>query len=352
MKAIGLMSGSSLDAIDIAYCEFNKTEKKWSFQMPITESIPMPERWKARLIHLPTQSALVYVKTHTYLGHFLGETLCNFIQKNQLKPDLIASHGHTIFHEPQNLMTAQIGDGAAIAAITGIPTITQLRSSDVALGGQGAPIVPIGDKYLFADHRFCLNLGGIANISVKTADDMVAYDIGGANQILNRLVGPLGIPYDDKGTLARKGQLNTDLFNALNELPFFRQLPPKSLSNQWVQTTLWEKIGTAALSVEDSLHTFCKHLAEQVATAISPYNPTKNDELLITGGGAFNSFLVEQIVEAVPCKVVVPDEKIISFKEALVMAFCGVLRWQQIPNVFSSVTGAKQDSVNGAVFIA
>lgn len=360
-QSLGLMSGSSLDGIDLAYCHFTKKGNKWSFEMPVCESIPMPERWVARLAHLPQQSALNYVKTHTFLGHYLGEIVRDFVQKHKLSPDFIASHGHTIFHEPHNRMTSQIGDGAAIASITQIPTITNLRHSDVALGGQGAPIVPIGDLHLFSDYRFCLNLGGIANISAKKEEEdtvdntnnITAFDIGGANQILNRLVQPLNIPYDKDGELARQGQVNPILFEQLNALPFFEQTPPKSLSNQWVQTELWNvfnNLQETELSMEDALATFCEHLAFQVAESVKEFKPNKTDQLLATGGGAFNGYLMERIQHYFPAKVVVPEKNIVDFKEALVMAFIGVLRWRKEVNVLSSVTGATRDSVNGAVY--
>lgn len=353
-KCIGLMSGSSLDGIDLAYCEFTEEQGKWSFTMPVVEQIPMPERWVARLAHLPKQSALNYVKTHSYLGHYFGEVLKSFIDKNDLSPDFIASHGHTIFHEPHNRMTSQIGDGAAIACITGVPTINNLRHNDVALGGQGAPIVPIADFHLFSDYRFCLNLGGIANISVKTPQNdptnVIAFDVGGANQILNRLVEPIGLAYDEDGRLARTGKINTNLFEKLNALPFFQQKPPKSLSNQWVQTDLWNTFLDSGVSMEDALSTFCEHLAFQIAASISEFDASPSDQLLATGGGAFNTFLMERIEHYFPAKVVVPEQKIIDYKEALAMAFIGVLRWRKESNVLASVTGATRNSVNGAVY--
>ena len=348
-KAIGLMSGSSLDGVDIAYCTFTKEANQWTFDLLQTSCVPFPERWINRLKFLPLQSALTYFKTHTYFGHYLGEITHNFIKEHNLSVDLIASHGHTVFHEPHNRLTAQVGDGAAIAEITGITTVTQLRTNDVALAGQGAPIVPIGDLHLFPDYRFCLNLGGIANISVKTKERIVAFDICGCNQILNRLVEEIGLVYDEDGLLARKGQVNAKLLQTLNTPAFFKKKPPKSLSNQWVIDTMMGIIEQSTLPVEDLLSTFCEHVAFQIAHVIQKYNPLPSDKLLVTGGGAFNIFLMERIVAHLNIKVVIPDKDIVAYKEAMVMAFMGVLRLRNEVNVLSSVTGAKRNSVCGLV---
>lgn len=347
---IGLMSGSSLDGVDIAYCVFEKKEDTWTVTIEQAECIPFPERWINRLQFLPVQSALTFFKTHTYFGHYLGELTSAFIKKYQLKIDLIASHGHTVFHEPHNRLTAQIGDGAAIAATTGITTITQLRTNDVALFGQGAPIVPIGDLHLFPTYRYCLNLGGIANISIKTTDKITAFDVCACNQILNRLAQEMELPYDDKGQLAASGKVDEALLKDLNAPDFFGKKPPKSLSNQWVMQTMMDIINEYLLETPDLLATFCEHIAQQIAKSIHHFNPQIFEKMLVTGGGAFNDFLMQRIADLAKVEVVIPDEKLISFKEAMVMAFMGVLRVRKEVNVLCSVTGAKRDTICGAVW--
>ena len=347
---IGLMSGSSLDGVDIAYCVFEKAADQWQVSIKQAECVPFPERWTNRLQFLPVQSALTFFKTHTYFGHYLGEVTKKFINKHGINADLIASHGHTIFHEPHNRLTAQIGDGAAIAGATGITTITQLRTTDVALFGQGAPIVPIGDLHLFPTYRYCLNLGGIANISIKNKEGIVAFDVCACNQILNRLANEVELPYDDKGKLAASGAINAVLLEALNAPDFFHKKPPKSLSNQWVMQTMMEVIDQHSLRTPDLLATFCEHIAQQIAQSIQHFSPQSSEEMLVTGGGAFNDFLMKRISTLAKIQVIIPDEKLISFKEAMVMAFMGVLRIREESNVWRSVTGAKRDTICGAVW--
>ena len=231
-KAIGLMSGSSLDGVDIAFCHFelgqdaqqNLMIEDWSLQ--VAETIPFPEKWHNRLLNLPTQNALTFAKTHTYLGHFLGEIINEFIHTHKVYPDLIASHGHTIFHEPNNRMTIQIGDGAAIAATTGYTTITNFRNQDIAIDGEGAPVAPIVDQYLFNGHDFYLNIGGIANISCVLPNRVVAFDISPANQLLNVLANRLGYEYDEDGKIAASGTIDETLLKFFNHASFFGQSYP------------------------------------------------------------------------------------------------------------------------------
>ena len=362
-KVIGLMSGSSLDGVDIAYCHFQVERKEggiivhdWSLQ--VAETIAFPERWYNRLYNLPTQNALIFAKTHTYFGHFLGECVLDFVKNHQVQPDLIASLGHTVFHEPHNRMTIQIGDGAAIAATTGYTVVTNFRNQDVAINGEGAPVAPIADKYLFAGHDFYLNLGGIANISCLLPNKVVAFDICSVNQLLNILANQLGLEYDEGGQVAAKGEIDTDLLTAFNKGAFYQQLYPKSLDNNWVHTNLLSLIENDPTLIPKQLRTSVEHIAYQIAQSIQQIIQKEGLQkeqysLFPTGGGVFNTFLMEQIQEQCAkhkVKVVIPDASIIQFKEAILMAWMGVLRMEEVPNVMRTVTGAKRDTISGAVY--
>lgn len=195
-NVIGLMSGTSLDGLDIAFCSFEFPEKKWQYHIVQAETVPYPEAWNSRLENLENSSAFEFVKTDIEYGHLLGKLTRDFIQKHQLHPDFIASHGHTIFHQPTLNLTAQIGRVSAIAAETRLTVVGDFRSLDVALGGQGAPLVPIGDRLLFSDYNYCLNLGGFANISFEQDENRLAFDICPANIVLNKLAGKTGKSFD------------------------------------------------------------------------------------------------------------------------------------------------------------
>ncbi len=344
------MSGSSLDGVDIAMCHLIENEGTWLYKIIQSECIPYNNYWLNILKKIQYESAENYHRTHVYLGHYLGQICKRFINKHQFFTDIIASHGHTVFHDPSKRFTSQIGDGAAIAATTGVTTVSDLRTLDLALGGQGAPIVPIGDMMLFKDYKFCLNLGGIANISAKANDTIYAYDICGANQILNSLANQKNLSFDHDGKLARSGETNAALLTELNELSFFQKQPPKSLSNQWVKSAIPEILKKYDIPVEDKLSTFCEHIAFQVNNNIKLFPNNPQDRMLITGGGAFNNYLIERIALTSSIKVTIPDANVIKYKEALVMAFIGVLRIRNEVNVLKSVTGAKRNNISGAVY--
>ena len=349
------MSGSSLDGLDIAYCEFALNDGQLDWNFLIGETLPFSEMWQSRLAHLPTQSAQTYAKTHIYLGYYFGE-LCNtFIKKHNIQPDFIASHGHTIFHDPERRYSAQIGDGAAIAATTGFQTIDNFRSQDIALGGEGAPLAPIADQYLLPGNDFYLNLGGIVNISCHTNDKFIAFDVSGANQVLNRLANEMGLPYDAGGQIAASSQLLPDLFQASNELDYLKADYPKSLSNQWVQEKLVPIFMTHEADIPDKLCTMVHHIAYQIQQSI--HQVVMKESLsgdvfktIATGGGAYNTFLIKIIQDYnTNIKLDIPDRNIIEFKEAALMALMGVLRLEGIPNTIHTVTGASGDTVGGAV---
>ncbi|MGN7821769.1 anhydro-N-acetylmuramic acid kinase [Chitinophaga varians] len=359
-NVIGTMSGSSLDGLDIVFAELTEIRGQWTYVIKASESLPYEPEWVEKLAAATTLPAKEYLLLHTAYGHYTGQRILSFIEKNELdhKVHFIASHGHTTFHLPGQKMTAQLGDGAAMAAVTKLPVITDLRSVDVALGGQGAPIVPIGEKYLLGGYQFWLNLGGIANISAELPQGFVAFDICPANRVLNELALQLNKPYDDGGKLAAGGVADAGLLAQLNALPYYQQPWPKSLANDFGTDTVLPMVNALRISVQGKLRTYTEHIAAQIAQAAGqlktamPEGPAK---LLVTGGGAFNTFLIDtlrQQLAPLNIEVEVPDALTVSFKEALIMALIGALRWRQEVNVLSSVTGAEHDSINGALWIS
>lgn len=360
-NVIGLMSGSSLDGVDIAYCQFSKTQEEgWQYQVIAAETIPYDPKWVIRLQHLDHQNAITFIKTHTFYGHYLGNLVNSFIESKQIQRsqiDFITSHGHTIFHNPRNMFTCQIGDGAAIATRTQLPVICNLRTSDVSVGGQGAPIVPIGDKHLFAKHKFCLNLGGISNISCKLDNgNMLGFDISPNNLALNYLAQKINLPYDANGEIAATGNVVRPLLEQLDATAYYQRPIPKSLSNGWVNKFFLPMLEMFDLSIEDKMRTLVEHIAMQISRDIrriyqtQPVSQSSDDSILVTGGGAHHRFLIEQLASVSPVKVVIPSLETVDFKEAIVMGFIGVLRARGEANVLSSVTGADRDTVNGAIY--
>ena len=297
---------------------------------------------------------------HTDYGHYLGEQVNRFIDAHQLhyKVALVASHGHTTFHVPGRKMTAQLGDGAAIAATTKLPVVSDLRAMDIALGGQGAPIVPIGEKLLLGDYNYFLNLGGIANISFNTGSEYIAFDICAANRVLNMLAAEIGKPYDEGGLIASSGDINQELLDKLNTLDYYKQPWPKSLANDFGTDIVYPMISEAKIETADGLKTYTEHIAIQIKNAIGKLRvlgtAAVGQKLLVTGGGAFNNFLTGRLADLLKewqIEVVIPGESLVQYKEALIMALIGVLRWREKTNVLSSVTGATRDSVGGAMWM-
>ena len=347
-RAIGLMSGTSLDGLDIAHCTFRRDDR-WHFELHAATTISYDDTWRNRLRLAHTLSGLELAQLHVDLGMLHGAWVGEFMRGHQLSADFIASHGHTIFHQPQLGMTHQIGSAPHIAAATGVDVIADFRTTDVAYGGQGAPLVPIGDWWLFGNYPMCLNLGGIANVSVKESLQIEAFDIGLCNMALNHYAEKLGVSFDRDGTLSRAGGLNGALLEQLNNLDFFKQPAPKSLGKEfWVNEFLpiVERSGSDA---HDVLRTITEHVAMQIGTTVSN---REQGEILVTGGGAHNGFLMDRIAAHTHHRVVVPDRKIVDFKEAMIFAFLGALRLAGEPNALASVTGANRDSVGGAIYSA
>ena len=356
-RAIGIMSGSSMDGLDIAFAEFTETGGKWSFEIIAASCVEYEMEWLQQLNAAANMSAKDYLFLNTAYGHYIGNKINNFIELNDLqhRVNLVASHGHTVFHFPNKKMTAQLGDGAAIAAAVKLPVVNDLRSIDIAFGGQGAPIVPIGDKLLFGTYTYLLNLGGIANMSVNKEGNYIAFDICAANKILNFLALKLGLPYDAEGALAAKGKINDVLLQQLNALDYYKISGPKALDNSYGINMVLPIIEKTNLITEDALATYTEHIVQQIKAAILNNNSSAiNPQLLVTGGGAFNTFLVQKLKEGLlPLQilVVVPDSTVVKFKEALIMALIGILRWREETNVLATVTGASQNSIGGALWL-
>jgi len=352
---IGLMSGSSLDGLDIAYVQLTEIRGQWSYEIEETACMPYPEEWVKKLSDAASLNAPELFRLHTEYGHYIGNAVAQFIEHFQLQHRLhfVVSHGHTVWHEPETRTTVQIGDGAAIAAILQVPVISDLRNVDLALGGQGAPIVPLADRYLFADYDFCLNIGGIANITINQQQPR-AFDICPANQLLNHFAQQTGLPYDRGGQVAQTGQVNTAVLEAAERCAYYQAAPPKSLDNLFAKDILiplFQPIEHTA----DQLCTAVQHIAEQIKKALLPWLQTeKNQKMLITGGGALNDFLIRKIQEELGenISVVIPDENTVLYKEALAMALFGALRWREEVNVWHSVTGASRSSIGGAIWLS
>lgn len=352
------MSGSSMDGLDIVFVHFHEQAGKWSFEIKAADCFAYSSEWQERLQQTTLLSARDYCLLHTDYGHFLGKQVNRFVEENKLhmQMDLIASHGHTTFHFPTRGMTAQLGDGAAIAAETGVAVVSDLRNMDVALGGQGAPIVPVGERLLFPGYSLFLNIGGIANISFHDKDNVVAFDVCPANRVLNKLATLLHQPYDKDGELAKAGRLNDDLLEELNGLDYYKKPWPKSLANEFGTETLFPMIQDCQISVQDQLRTYTEHIAVQVSVSVKKLlkNADIGSKLLVTGGGAFNHFLVENIERQLletRVEVVTPEAQIVNYKEAIIMALLGVLRWRENDTTLASVTGARRNSIGGALWM-
>ena len=343
---LGLMSGTSLDGLDLALCRFEFKENEYQYEICETKEIPYTEEFKARLENALDFNGYQLMELDHDFASFSAHQVNLFLKKTMLKPDFIASHGHTVFHNPQLGFTTQIGNGAIMAAQTGITVVSDFRSLDVALGGQGAPLVPLGDQLLFHEYDACLNLGGIANISFQKEGRRIAYDLSLCNIPLNYFAQKMGHSFDSDGKLAQQGNLIPELYKLLENLDFYTQQPPKSLGKEFFVTQVLPLVSQFACSPHDILRTLTEHFATQIA-----HNIPSDSKLLVTGGGAFNSFLMELIRSKSQAEIIIPDSKVVKFKEAIVFAFLGYLRLHHQNNTLSSVTGASQDSCGGAVYV-
>ncbi|HKK66663.1 MAG TPA: anhydro-N-acetylmuramic acid kinase, partial [Bacteroidales bacterium] len=335
--ALGLMSGTSLDGLDVAYCRFSlQADSIWNFQIIEAETVSYPDGMKQALQQAMSYNKPQLRKLSESYAQWMGEKLISFIESyNISNVDFIASHGHTVFHQPENGITVQIGDGQQLADTTGLPVISNFRMQDVVYGGQGAPLVPIGDKHLFADYDQCLNIGGFSNISMEMRGERVAWDICPVNTVGNDLANRIGLEYDENGKTARQGAVIPDLLDALNALPFYREKPPKSLGREWVSAFI-EPVLAPYLeinSLRNVIRTWYEHAAIQIAAQLQ-------GNVLVTGGGAKNAFLMQRIRNLSHADISIPEDTLVDYKEALIFAFMGVLRCREEINVLASVTGA------------
>lgn len=344
------MSGTSLDGVDIAHVILNYNEDKWRYKINRATTVPYTDEWVERLkkgVNLNKEGLKKLDDDYTLL---LASIIKKFITDNRVDDlDAVCSHGHTVLHQPQNKLTLQIGNKPELAILIGQKVVCNFRVEDVEMGGQGAPLVPIGDRLLFREYDFCLNLGGFSNISFETAGQRIAYDICPVNIVLNYYSNQVGLPYDEGGNIARKGRLIKEMFVQLNNLDFYKQRYPKSLGFEYVKQEVFPVIDFFKGSIGDKIHTFTLNVAMQIANEIK--NIKQKSSLLITGGGAYNTFLIEEIKRFLPdTKVIIPDDKTIQFKEALIFALLGVLRIEGEINVLSSVTGGESNHSAGYIY--
>lgn len=345
-NVLGVMSGTSLDGIDLAYLNFDKNER-WTYKILTSETVPYPEDWQKALSEALFYNDLRLQDFNEKYTTYLAEVIFDFLRKHDIKDlDAVCSHGHTIKHEPENAFTLQIGNLPKLSKMLGHTVVCDFRVQDVQLGGQGAPLVPIGDELLFPEYDYCLNLGGFANISTVKNGLRMAYDICAVNTVLNFLAAKLNLPYDKNGDIAASGNLNEALLQKLNNISFYKEKPPKSLGIEWVNRNILPLFGSTE-NIPSALHTYTVHAAGQIAEELKGNSSAR---VLVTGGGAFNGFLISEIRKRTKVKVEIPSEEVVNFKEALIFGFLGVLKLRGENNVLSSVTGASKDHSSGVIF--
>ena len=343
-KIVGVMSGTSMDGLDLALCDFKTQNEQVWFELLASQTIVYDANWKEQLQNVFSASADTYFKLHSAYGAFIGEQVSEFLTKHKQSANAIASHGHTIFHQPQFGYTAQIGCGATIAAKTGITTICDFRSLDVALKGQGAPLVPIGDRDLFHKYESCLNIGGIANISFTKNHKTSAFDICIANMALNYLTETVGKSFDDEGKMAQAGNCEDTMLQSLLRLNTHQQ----SLGREFFENQFSPILNNSTISLNDKLATCVEYTAFQIAETL---NTQQLKSVLVTGGGAYNTFLIERLKHYYKGSIEIPADDIIQFKEAIIFAYLGYLRLNKKTNTLSSVTKASRNSISGAMYL-
>ena len=345
---IGVMSGTSLDGVDLAHVNFTIIKDKWQYTILECETISYSQDWLNKLRSAVDFSKEQLAKLNQDYTVLLGNIITAFIDKHHLNSlDAVCSHGHTILHQPQNGFTLQIGNLPEIARIVNHTIVCDFRVQDVQLGGQGAPLVPIGDRILFADYEYCLNLGGFSNVSFEQDGKRIAFDISPVNTVLNFYANQLGLDYDDRGKISKSGKINSDLLNALNALEYYKKQFPKSLGFEFVKTVVLPLMENYAIGIEDKMNTFTEHIAMQTALALT----NQQGKMLVTGGGAYNDFLIGLLqFHLAKLELIIPDRKTLEYKEALIFALLGVLKLRNEVNVLSSVTGAKMDHSSGIIY--
>ncbi len=346
-NVIGVMSGTSRDGLDLALCRFDKKNLSWDYSVIRAETIPYSEYWQEMFNKTESLSKFDFLKLHSKFGAYIAGCINRFIEGADLKIDLIASHGHTVYHRPQEGITFQLGSGAEIAAKSRITTVSDFRTLDVALGGQGAPLVPAGDELLFGEYELCLNLGGFANISYREGNKRIGFDICPVNIIINHIANDCNQKYDRDGQTASKGNIHYPLLDELNSINYYNEPFPKSLGREWLEAEFLPVIKKYNLIPEDKLRTVYEHITTQIARCAGI---NKKARMHTTGGGAFNKFLVKLLKDNCNPQIIIPDKLIVKYKESLVFGLLGVLRLRDEINCFSSVTGATRDSSTGNIF--
>ena len=342
-SVIGVMSGTSLDGLDLVKCVFFK-KSRWHYKIEKGTTIKYSKKWSNILKTLHKKPLQKIQETNISYGSLIGKEINKFVRKNKFNVDFISSHGHTIFHQPKEKYTLQIGDGKTIANTTKLLTVSNFRELDVKLNGQGAPLVPIGDLHLFSRYKYCLNLGGFANISIKELSYIKAFDICPANIILNHLAHKLGFDYDKDGGLGKQGKCNTNLLDKLNKIEFYNQKTPKSLSREWLEDNILNIIELTKINIKDLLATFYEHIGCQIGRIL------KDNSVLISGGGAYNKYLCEKIKKYAKSEMIIAQKDIIDYKEAMIFGFLGVLKLRNETNCLKDVTGALKDNCGGDIY--
>lgn len=347
-KVIGLMSGTSLDGLDVVYCHIWKNEGIWDFKIIHTKTFPYSDRWLSRLQNARNLDSQNLKLLHLEYGEYLAKRVREF-QKSFgiVQVDLICSHGHTVHHRPEDGITVQIGDGQTLKSELNVVVVNDFRAQDVAFGGQGAPLVPIGDQLLFSQYTACLNLGGFSNISFEWNNKRIAFDIGPANITLNHFARQLGYAYDKNGELSIGGEIIPELLKNLESIPFYKKTPPKSLGIEWVESKIYPLV-KEEYDTKDIMRTLVEHEVTQIAEVLDSYNLSN---VLVTGGGVYNSFFIAILKGLTNSQIVVPEKSLIEYKEALIFAFLGVLKMEGEINVLSSVTGASNDHSSGKIHL-
>ena len=354
-QVLGVMSGTSLDGVDIAYLEFEYLNR-WKATILHAETVQYSKKWYSLLKNSANLSQADISSLDESYTEYLAEIIQQFVQDNNIEQlDAVCSHGHTVLHQPKKGLTIQIGNLPKLAKLIQQKVVCDFRVQDVELGGQGAPLVPIGDQLLFSEYDYCLNLGGFANISKevnveaenKTVTKRIAYDICPVNTVLNEYASRLGFAFDSGGEIARNAEVNFSLLKKLNSLKFYTNKPPKSLGIEWVNSTIFPLLEESGCTSEEIIATFTEHVAVQLSENIQN---TLAKKVLVTGGGAYNSYLVELLQQKTAAEIVLPQKDLIEFKEALIFGFLGVLRLEDEINVLASVTGASKDHCSGKIF--
>jgi anhydro-N-acetylmuramic acid kinase len=341
------MSGSSLDGLDVCLATFRENETGWHFEIHRAETIELPENLMERLKNADRIDQIALQVLDVDYGCWIGNQVVKFIESTHEKVDFVSVHGHTVFHEPKMGISLQIGNGDRIAERCGLPVIDNFRIDDIKKGGQGAPLVPLGEYFLFPDVTAFVNLGGISNVSIMNGKSVRAWDICPCNQVLNFFASQMGLPFDRDGELAKSGKFDVTWYESLRVLDFFGQQPPKSLSNQWSRINITDQKWPSAA---DALHTYT-HLIAELIVADLIQNVADGAGVMFTGGGTHNGYLIDLIKNRAKSKfeVIVPEKSIVNFKEALIFGFLGTLRMIERVNIFSSVTGANEDSIAGQI---